>query len=163
MNATLTAPATRKYPRKIFDRRALLKVKIKSLAEESKIIHLEEQRNKYLRTEMHEHRVINVRRESRASQLAYGFIRGRAYTSIEEGACTSPNWVKVEAMVLKYGITHNPDIGDTDNARNFDTLKHGFNDWRAAAKVRIKANMSAYTAALEKAKREKAKQDVQLT
>lgn len=156
MNVTLSAHpvnvATSKYPRQIFDRRAMLKIKIKSLAEESKIIRLEEQRNKYLRVELHEHRVIDVRRESRASQLAYGYIRGRAYTSIEEGACTSPDWSKVASMVTKFGAAYNPGLSAIDNNRNYTKLLTDFDTWRFDADRLIEANVDAYGRAVIAAK-----------
>ena len=84
--------------------RAKLRVKIKSLAVEAKIIRREE--HKSLRTaafnkrtgvpsdntwfghdaaprELYLHRVINVREEARASLLAYAFLRGKPYKHVE--------------------------------------------------------------------------------
>ena len=63
-----------------------LKVKIKSLAEESKIIRKEEFRaksNPELRRSLYEHRISPVGSESRATFIAYGFLRGRKYSEVE--------------------------------------------------------------------------------
>lgn len=92
-----TVPANT-YPR---DRRRELRVKIKSLAEEARIIRREEQRvrdsmtrcvgkpaeatawlaNSY--ASLRAHRVGDVRRESRYSQLAYAMLRGRTLAQTE--------------------------------------------------------------------------------
>lgn len=93
-----------------------LKVKIKSLAEEAKIIKLEERkalRNakhckktqgledqvdiwKKTYSELKEHRKGIVRSEYRAALLAYGFIRGKTYNQMENNGpftdCGSVNW-----------------------------------------------------------------------
>ena len=59
-------------------------MKLKSLAEEARIIRHEEKRQSgALRFSLRWHRIWDVRREQRASYLAYGFIRGRSYLSIE--------------------------------------------------------------------------------
>jgi len=88
----------------ILDRREMLRVKIKSLAEEARIIRREERRsNGPLRDELHIHRVIAVRSEARVAQLAYGFIRGRAYERLEPKANTPPDWKRVRALCKKYG------------------------------------------------------------
>lgn len=101
----------------IVDRREMLRVKLKSLAEEARIIRREEQRtHTVLREELHRHRVDVVRHESRATHLAYGFIRGMTREQMEPGwearlKAEAPFWheldkallLKVDAMVKKYG------------------------------------------------------------
>lgn len=89
------------------DERAYLKVKIKSLAEEAKIIRLETKHAKLgsIRLGLYLHRIHVVRPEARHTHLAYGFLRGREYHQIEPKAHTAPNWKKVRKMVEKYG-TH---------------------------------------------------------
>jgi hypothetical protein len=95
------------------DQRAYLKVKIKSLAEEARIIREEERKphadiNEFgysaKRTGLYNHRVGTVRREARAALLAYGFIRGRKYRQIEVKNNTEPDWEAVQRMVVKYGL-----------------------------------------------------------
>lgn len=64
-----------------------LRVKIKSLAAEARIIRAEERKHpgeSLDRHQLHNHRVWDVRREARFSQIAYGFLRGRAYSQIEQ-------------------------------------------------------------------------------
>lgn len=94
------------------DQRVYLKVKIKSLAEEARIIRREEQRPRRdmdtcgyspTRTGLWEHRVTVVRNASRNALLAYGFIRGRKYSQIEPSAKTKPDWEEVKRLVSKYG------------------------------------------------------------
>lgn len=102
-------------PMKALDRRKLLKIKLKSLAAEARIIRREEQRtNGDLREEMHIHRVRDLRHESRATHLAYGFIRGVPYRVIEAKSTSDSTlpqdireWagllIKVQNMAAKYG------------------------------------------------------------
>jgi hypothetical protein len=81
-----------------------LKVKVKSLAAEAAIIRLEEARSRGpLRDSLRAHRQRDVRVEQRASQLAYGFLRGVPRAAIEPGAKSEPDWVRVGQMVKKYG------------------------------------------------------------
>lgn len=118
--AELSSSTTEK--RMSTDRRRLLKIKLKSLAAEAVIIRNEELKARYskrpevqeLREEMHKHRVKDLREESRATLLAYSFIRGKKYRDIEgrsDWGDTDPyvmqQWAsrmdKVRAMVNKYG------------------------------------------------------------
>jgi len=80
-----------------------LKVKIKSLTAEARIIRLEEGRSRgELRDQLRAHRQRDVRRETRATQLAYAYLRGRPRTACEPAAHTEPDWDRVKAMVKKY-------------------------------------------------------------
>lgn len=93
-----------------FDDRVKLKVKIKSLAKEAKFIRHEEARFKNVdgRTycELHDHRVHDVRREARATHLAYSFVRGKSLEQVEPKSRTDPDWTRVEEMVKKYGARY---------------------------------------------------------
>lgn len=88
--------------------RVYLKVKIKSLAAEARIIRAEERKlpgPHATRTGLHLHRVNEVRREARAALLAYGFLRGRWYEQIE-GPGTDRDavpWQRVLQLANKYG------------------------------------------------------------
>lgn len=87
------------------DKRRFLKIKLKSLACEARIIRLEEQRSAGdLRNKLHAHRVTAVRRAARLTHLAYGFIRGRRYRQIEPACDIEPDWKEVGKMVKKYGL-----------------------------------------------------------
>ncbi len=86
-----------------------LKIKLKSLAAEARIIHEQERKTKGaayngVRESLHLHRVMDVRRETRATHLAYGFLRGRTWAQIESYSTSPPDWKRVEAMVKKYGV-----------------------------------------------------------
>lgn len=86
-----------------------LKIKIKSLAEEARIIRADEKKlSGSKRESLHIHRVIDVRQEQRSALLAYGFLRGRSYLRIEakrkEGK-PGPNWVRIRDLIAKYGDT----------------------------------------------------------
>lgn len=106
---------------KTFDRRVHLKVKIKSLAVEAKIIRHEERRAKararsvraseearkwasHELTSLQYHRRWGVRKEARHSQLAYAFIRGTAYRTVEpkvrEG--NEPDWKQVASIAARF-------------------------------------------------------------
>lgn len=101
------------------DFRAGLKVKIKSLAEEARIIRKAEQDTGSLEIydRLRTHRLATVRREARAAQLAYGFIRGRRSCEIERPSPEKqraakgkrrqgsgfPNMRNIAKMVLQYG------------------------------------------------------------
>lgn len=97
------------------DRSIYLKVKIKSLAEEARIIrreeHLAKQRKEYgWVNSLCEHRKAIVRPEARATQLAYAFLRGRSYAQVEPKPRTKPSWARVKAMVEKYGPFGVPNV-----------------------------------------------------
>ncbi len=86
------------------DRRIHLKVKIKSLAAESRIIRMEELRQcGRTRVGLQLHRVVQVREESRASLLAYAYIRGRDYLEVESSAKTPPDVTRVARLVRSFG------------------------------------------------------------
>jgi hypothetical protein len=98
----------------ILDRREMLKVKIKSLMEEAQIIRREERKAKGdLRFELHNHRVYQVRHESRLSHIAYGFVRGRSLTRTEprsKNGLRAADWKKIWFMYTTYGpVKHRAD------------------------------------------------------
>lgn len=100
-----------------------LKIKLKTLATEARIIRAEEikLRNRArqrrakgksvdvsaLLDALHDHRVKAVRRESRLTHLAYGFLRGRSYNAMERKATAlkPSDWTRVKTMITKYGGT----------------------------------------------------------
>ena len=96
----------------VIDRREMLRVKLKSLAEEARIIRREESRTRgQLREELRDHRIKVVRYEARATHLAYGFIRGLTIEQMEPKSTMpwhkyEPLRSKVEAMIKKYGPPH---------------------------------------------------------
>jgi hypothetical protein len=98
-----------------------MKVKIKSLAAESRIIRQEERRaiGRFVmvldqpgglryeehpaREELHLHRVGTVRHEARATLIAYGYLRGLRLRQME-ATDSYQDWSRVKAMVVKYGL-----------------------------------------------------------
>src|SRR4051812_32700481 len=82
------------------DHRAFLRIKLKSLAAESRIIRKEERRNKRLAPLLVQHRRDVVRAAARNTLLAYSFLRGRYYGDVEHLAKVPPNWKEVERMVV---------------------------------------------------------------
>jgi hypothetical protein len=141
----------------------LLKVKIKSLAAEARIIRLEEKRsNGRLRWELWQHRVEVVRKEARLSQLAYGFLRGKQYEQIERkvgpelpngrigggGPLSTQDWAKIESMVERFGARKYWDrrygydtAADTETTCNSEIAaqKANFQQWKEAA-LAVKAS-----------------------
>jgi len=97
---------------------AYLKIKIKSLAVEAQIIRKEEQKFKKRRGEtcreifwgLRNHRTQDVRSESRSALIAYGFLKGKSYASIEppgtgkKGRRPQPDWVRINQLIVKYGV-----------------------------------------------------------
>jgi hypothetical protein len=110
----------------------MLKVKIKSLAEEARIIRLEELRamphskprpregkngtaairpglwvEKYADPELQRslwlHRTVDLRQEQRSAMIAYAFLRGKLYRSVERKAASAPNLKRVRELVRKFG------------------------------------------------------------
>lgn len=86
------------------DRREMLKVKLKSLAAEAKIIRFEELKTHgFIRTQLHRHRIDTVRFEARHTHLAYGFIRGKTIEQMEPANSKPYAADKVKRMIEAYG------------------------------------------------------------
>lgn len=83
-----------------------LKVKLKSLAAEAKIIRDLENKpeNKAFKDSLSYHRKLDVRREARATLLAYAFLRGKNYRDVERKTYEEPNTYRVGKLVDKYGV-----------------------------------------------------------
>ena len=92
-------------------RNVFLRVKIKSLAEEARIIRREEriankQFNFERQQELYLHRVNRVRPAARATLLAYQYLRGKPYSECEAKLNEfGPliDWKAVKTMVKRYG------------------------------------------------------------
>lgn len=101
----------------IMDKRMYLKVKIKSLAEEARIIRSEERKlrqrrirkgkltdkEQFIYDGLRAHRQYDVRTEARATQLAYAFLNGKVYEDVEPHTNSTPRWDRVQKMVERYG------------------------------------------------------------
>jgi len=109
--------------------RTFLKVRIKELAGEAKIIRREESiatdwkastKHKqgledsynyasWKLLELRNHRKTVVRNASRATQIAYAFLRGKRFDSVEHGSLSTTEiarlWTQVGRMIYQYGKT----------------------------------------------------------
>lgn len=91
-----------------------LRVKIKSLAEEAKIIRVEERRanqagDYYLQSSLREHRVGIVRDVSRQTLIAYQYLRGIPYKHCGQ-AIQDGDKGPVEKMIKRYGSLRHTDL-----------------------------------------------------
>lgn len=94
---------------------AYLKIKVVSLAAEARLIRKDEQKFKKrpgptcreIFWGLREHRTKDVRSESRSALIAYGYLRGRAYSTIESkgkhGRRPDPDWTRIVQLIVKYG------------------------------------------------------------
>lgn len=107
-----------------------LKIKIMSLAAEARIIRRETRRwpgDSPQRFGLYFHRITDVRSEARSACLAYGFLRGRDYSRMEQPGSSRPDWKRVEEIVKKYG---------EDDVR--DRMQR-FSAWKDAATTPVEA------------------------
>jgi hypothetical protein len=114
------------------DRRVFLKVKLKNLAEEAKIIAKEEKRNNLLVNELYRHRKDVVGREARNTQLAYCVLRRVPLSRVERKAKTAPDWNRVEKMIFKYGLNSEPHqtVWGTNRELQQAILQKAYEAWR---------------------------------
>ena len=117
------------------DSRIYLKVKIKSLAAEARIIRFEEakarkRKNTEWRSGLASHRRGIVRSAARHTHLAYGFLRGRSYKQMEAKCTIKPDWKRVLTMVEKYGASYDYDNESWQDfqKRKSEQAEH-FKDW----------------------------------
>lgn len=106
-----------------------LRVKIKSLAAEARIIRREETRWPHghrelggIWSQLNSHRRRDVRPEARSAQLAYGLLRGRRYAVMEAKVWEAPDLPRIAYLVGKYGTGRNL---PTDKAQLLEWVK----DW----------------------------------
>lgn len=84
---------------------------MKSLAEEARIIRLEERRSLDrkkpdldLYLSLRHHRRWDVRREQRSTLIAYAFLRGRQYAQVEKpDKSNPPDLARVKSLIDKFG------------------------------------------------------------
>ena len=110
-----------------------LKIKIKSLAAEAKIIRKEENKSKYFRGELEVHRKGTVRSECRHTLIAYGFLRDRPYAIVEPACKAKIDWDKVEAMVKRYGVCWTDDLSTDTWRQEIAKQEARFKIWKKSA------------------------------
>lgn len=78
--------------------------------------------------DLRQHRTGIVRHESRHSQLAYAFLRGKPYCKTEDKACSYPNWDKVQKIAQRFS---------EEDSR---VVAQRFEQWRQEAHTLIRGN-----------------------
>lgn len=99
----------------MINRKLALKVKAKHLAEEARIIRKEEKRSRGdTRDWLYLHRVHTVRPESRATNIAYAFAKGRELNQVEKYPERIPEevWARVAKMVKLYSNKNSDEYKD---------------------------------------------------
>ncbi len=91
----------------MLNKKFALKVKIKSLAAETRIIKSEMRARKDVGTKisLRSHHVNVVRPEARHSQLAYAFLKNKEYYEVERSCVTPPDFAKIWTLVERFGET----------------------------------------------------------
>ncbi len=100
-------------------KKTFLKMKIKSLAVEARIIRAEERKWPglpynwaeqekpspyiWMRHSLWSHRTGDVRSEARSALLAYAYLRGRRYRQLEKVAYSNPDGDRIAELVAKFG------------------------------------------------------------
>lgn len=89
----------------MLNKKFAIKVKIKSLAAEARIIKQAIHQTKDIATkcELRNHHILVVRKEARHSQLAYAFLRGREYSEVEAKCGAPPDFKKISELVERFG------------------------------------------------------------
>lgn len=105
-----------------------LKIKGCSLAAEAKIIRRLEKRllrarhrNPQCQDEafkLRNHRIGAIRHEARDTLLAFGFMRGKTYKTMEPKRYSDPNWTNIHRLAATYGTS-----SKTECAQNFERWK----------------------------------------
>ena len=117
------------------DKRVYLKVKIKSLAEEARIIRKEENKRGPLWWGLRLHRTGIVKSEARAALLAYGFLRGLTYRQIEANTKFAPDWARVKKLVDRYGVYLTDEQSMEDYVQSKKEQAECFEQWYGKART----------------------------
>lgn len=135
--------------------KAFLKVKIATLSAEAKIIKQEERWFKrcsktkvdefpdqcaefrQIWLNLMEHRKDSVRPEARASNLAYGYMRGRAYRQLESKCWTKPNWGRVAEILLKFDSALYTSLGNLSRAEKISVMLERLEEWSRVSETTL--------------------------
>ena len=83
-----------------------LKIKVKSLAEEARIIRHEEHQTAGMeRWNLQHHRKGHLRWYTRCNQLAYGCLKGIPYSQLEQKCSEPPSWGEIKKLIVRFGGT----------------------------------------------------------
>lgn len=143
VNQTAEEPARTVKAPKTRDKRVYLKVKLKTLAEEAKIIRMEEARQKDISfpafVGLTNHRKKDLRPEARSSMLAYILISGKPYEAAEPKAYTEPDWTRIRTLARKFGTSLVAQNLSVEQAVEADkSLKDRIETWLGSAKTYYK-------------------------
>lgn len=102
-----------------YESRAIRRIeqKLKNAARNPKLAHLGDER-----LSLYNHRK-ELSAHSRNTLLAYGFLKGKPYLSIENKRYSNPNWLEISRMAAKYGPG-----GNVINKQDFETWKTAAGD-----------------------------------
>ena len=113
-----------------------MKIKIKHLAEEARIIRLEEHRtrNWFAMMRLKSHRRVRLRRIARANQLAYAYLRGVPYTTVERTTKADTEYVgalmiPMSKVVYEFGEWRKPCFGAEKKAEVMKNIMNGLRKW----------------------------------
>ena len=105
------------------------------------MIRKEERRSPYFRERLRQHRVVEIRRELRASFIAYALIRGKSVVGRggqETSPRSAPDWDTVARLVSTYGpiITDEERMPDLKKRRQsiIDSLNESVEAYREISK-----------------------------
>lgn len=97
-----------------------LRIKIKSLAAEARIIRQEAKRTREMvKWELNHHRTTVVRTVARTNLLAYGLLRGRPYASMEQKCHELPNFDEVGKTAKRFGASEDDVIRWVEEAKAY--------------------------------------------
>lgn len=97
-----------------------LRVKIKNLADEARTIREEARKTSGMaKWRLNNHRTEVVRPAARTNLLAYGLLRGRPYSSIEQKCCLLPNFKEVGKTAKRFGATEDDVIRWVEEAKAY--------------------------------------------
>lgn len=90
----------------------------------------------YLRKwNLHHKRTAILRKKARSHYLAYAFLKGRAYSDLEEKCHETPDWDKVERLVMEYSTPHLTRDDEESYGDNIIKVKQKFEEWIQLAKA----------------------------
>jgi len=86
------------------ERLIYLRIKVKTLVAESQIIRKESKKtNGMVKWNLNDHRKTIVRQHTRFNLLAYGFLKGISYESMEKKCNETPSFNSISNVAIKFG------------------------------------------------------------
>lgn len=99
-----------------------LKIKVKSLVDESRSIRKEANKvSGMAKWRLNHHRTTTVREHTRYNLLAYGILRGVPYQVMERKCQVKPSFSKVATIAKRFGASEEAIAGWTDYAEAYLT------------------------------------------